>query len=438
MVEAVSSKRDYCRLRLSPVLAGLDSDEAQALLKNLPNIMQNTLGHYAAVPTCQDLPPAHMHYQEYHNSAGIPYYEVDIRFVSSRKGFELLSAIMAVVGSVILAISGLSLIWVASFLGLASICIGISKFLHLRRGFSRCVNALNNMDQRYLELYEAKERYEKLSTSYSRFVPREFLKLLGRESILNVSLGDAMEADITVMFSDIRNFTALSEKISAINNFRLLNSYLQRISPLIGNNGGFIDKYMGDGIMALFPTSPRSAILAATAMVNELKTYNEHRRSSGYDPISIGIGLNYGKTILGTIGHPLEMSGTVISDCVNVAARLEKLGKDFGANILVSNETLRASGLAAEIRCRRLGKVAVRGKTQATDVYEIYEGSTESRCEALDKTKARFERAVDCLERREFDEAIALFQEVLAASPEDMASKYILNSINVMRSRRAA
>ncbi|MGF1534978.1 MAG: ATP-binding protein, partial [Elainellaceae cyanobacterium] len=180
----------------------------------------------------------------------------------------------------------------------------------------------------------------KTSLAYARFVPHEFLNLLGRDRILDVKLGDQKQANMTIMFADIRSFTALSEQMTPKESFEFLNSYLAEVSPVIRQYGGFVDKYIGDAVMAIFPNAPDDAIQAAISIQRQVSQYNQARQAGGEAAIAIGIGIHTGSLILGTIGEEERMESTVISDAVNLAARLEKLTKLYGAGIIVSAQTL--------------------------------------------------------------------------------------------------
>jgi len=140
-------------------------------------------------------------------------------------------------------------------------------------------------------------------------VPREFLGLLGKESIEHVNLGDQIALELTVLFADIRAFTTLSEDMSPTENFNFLNSYLSRISPVVRRNRGFIDKYLGDGIMALFPRTPLDAVRTGLELMETVRVFNGHRANSGYRPIGIGVGINTGSLMLGTIGRARAWRG---------------------------------------------------------------------------------------------------------------------------------
>ena len=190
------------------------------------------------------------------------------------------------------------------------------------------------------QIEASKSELEKIAAASARFVPREFLRFLKIESIVDARLGDSVQAEMTIMFADIRSFTSLSESMSPQQNFDFINSYLSRVGPVIRQYNGFIDKYIGDGIMALFPNRAEDAVQAAIEMQHQVKIYNIHRQNSGYQPISLGIGLHTGTLMLGTIGEAERMESTVISDAVNLASRVEGLTKLYGVGIVASVQTL--------------------------------------------------------------------------------------------------
>ena len=265
-------------------------------------------------------------------------------------------------------------------------------------------------------------RLAKINAAYGRFVPHEFLNFLGQESIVDVKLGDQIQKEMTVMFSDIRSFTTLSEGMSPEENFSFLNDYLSRVSPVIRANNGFIDKYIGDAIMALFPKSANDAVAAAIAMQKQVNIYNEERQKVGYLPISIGVGLHTGSLMLGTIGSQERMESTVIADAVNLASRLEGLTKLYGAGILISHKTLCCLDYTEEQKFRFLDRVMVKGKKAAVAIFEVFDGDSEEQNRLKTQTQARFEVAVFLYYQQQFDEAKIIFQEVLAVNPQDKAA----------------
>lgn len=267
-------------------------------------------------------------------------------------------------------------------------------------------------------------KLSKLNVSYARFVPDEFLRFLGYDSILDVKLGDQVQEEMTVMFADIRSFTSLSEQLTPKENFDFLNDYLSRISPVIRIHKGFIDKYIGDGIMALFPHRAQEALDAALEMFEELASYNVERQAVGYIPIQIGIGLHTGMLMLGTIGESERMEGTVISDAVNTAARMEGLTKLYGASIILSQHTLNELTEPEKYTLRYLGEVRVKGKQERTAIYEVLEPYLSPDYAARYRGLETFEAAVKAYFKRDLTQALEGFTQVLELNPQDTAARY--------------
>ena len=193
------------------------------------------------------------------------------------------------------------------------------------------------------------------------------------------------------------------------------------MGPVVREFGGFIDKYIGDAIMALF-MSPEEAVRAAVAMVVKLHKYNSGRINAGYVPIRTGIGLNTGQLMLGTIGEKDRMEGTVISDTVNLASRLEGLTKTYGASIVISSGTLFSLDDPTEFKMRMLDRVYVKGKKEAISVVEILDGDIDTVGEKKFHSKRQFEQAVIAYMSRDFAPALEEFRAILADNPEDKAA----------------
>lgn len=286
--------------------------------------------------------------------------------------------------------------------------------------------SFNNMVKSILEsegkLKDNLEFQVKLTESYSYFVPKEFLEFLEKESIIDIKLGDNVQKEMTILFSDIRSFTMLSEKMSPQENFNFLNSCLSRIGPVVRNNGGFIDKYIGDAVMALFPGSAEDALHSAVAMQNVIRTYNKHRVSTGYEPIVIGVGIHTGVLMLGTIGEERRMEGTVISDAVNLASRLEGLTKLYGASIIISDHTSSAIKNRSDFHFRYLGRVQVKGKKKWVGIFEIFDGISSELFDMKLRTKNDFEQGIHLYQNSEFAKACESFNKVLNENSEDRAA----------------
>ncbi len=275
----------------------------------------------------------------------------------------ILILIFTVINDVLLS-NGIIESFYMSSLGLFFFTFSQSFFLSLR--FSR--------------LFQIVERYalelQTLNHSLERFIPHEVLGYLDKKSIIDVNLGDFSEQHMSVFFLDIRDFTTLSEAMTPSENFLFINSFLEKFGPLVRQNGGFIDKYLGDGFMALFPGKSDNALNAAVAMRRMLRKFNTEHRTLA-EPVRFGIGIHYGKLMLGTIGENQRMDSTVISDTVNTASRLEQLTKTQKTDILLSSETVENLSLPDAFPLQHIGHEKVKGRAKTVTVYAVADTDTE-------------------------------------------------------------
>ncbi|WP_008317381.1 response regulator [Leptolyngbya sp. PCC 6406] len=262
-------------------------------------------------------------------------------------------------------------------------------------------------------------RLSKINLAYSRFVPREFLQFLNKESIVDVELGDQVEQHMSVLFADIRDFTSLSEQMSPEENFRFINAFLSRMEPTIAEHYGFIDKYIGDAIMALFSRGADDALRASIAMLQRLHDYNMERATRQRAPIAIGVGINTGHLMLGTVGGRNRMDGTVISDTVNVAARIERMTRAYSVNLLISHHTFMELENPNGYALRVIDRVQMKGKTLFVSVYEVYEADPPTLRVLKSATKTLFESALLLYFQGAYSNAAERFQRCLDQCPED-------------------
>lgn len=286
----------------------------------------------------------------------------------------------------------------------------------LVEGFQKGINDYLTKPFHKDELYSRIRTHLNLSqttTAYERFVPHDFLDHLEKDSIIDVALGDHIEGSMSILFSDIRSFTTLSEQLSAKETFNFINAYLSRMEPVITQNKGFVDKYIGDAIMATFPDKPDDAIQAAIQMLSALQEYNAFRSESGESPIEIGLGVNTGDLMLGTIGGKNRMEGTVISDAVNLASRIEGMTKLYGAPILITDSTFHALENPSQFDLRVVDKVAVKGKVEPVTIFEVLNCEPEAEMEAKLKTAKQFEEGISLYYSKEFEEAQGQFTQCM-------------------------
>ena len=259
-----------------------------------------------------------------------------------------------------------------------------------------------------------------------RFVPEQFLSFLEKKSIVDVELGNQVEREMTVLFSDIRDFTTISEQMTPAENFAFINEYLGYMEPQIRKYSGFIDKYIGDAIMALFPNSADDAVRGAIAMLQELKKYNRVRQEKNLRPLRIGIGLHSGLLMLGTVGGMGRMDGTAIGDSVNLSSRVEGLTKTYGVSLLITQKTLARLRNTLEYDLRFIERVKAKGKAKAVALFEIFSADLPELREAKIATKGKFERAVLSYHEGSFREAARLFRECVEYHRGDRTARNYL------------
>ena len=235
---------------------------------------------------------------------------------------------------------------------------------------------------------------------------------------------------MSVLFSDIRDFTTLSEQMTPTENFKFINSYLSRMEPLIVENQGFIDKYIGDAIMALFSEGADDAVKAGIAMVQTLAEYNRDRVSLGYVPVEIGVGINTGSLILGIVGGKSRMDGTVISDAVNLASRIENLTKNYGVSLLITQHTFERLTNPGDYAIRVIDKVQVKGKSEWVTVYEVFDADLAEVKAGKLATMQLFTEALSLYNMKSFRQAAGLFADCLRQNPGDKVAQIYLERCN--------
>ncbi len=266
----------------------------------------------------------------------------------------------------------------------------------------------------------------------SKFVPMEFVQSVGKDSITDVRLGDHIEKNVTVLFSDIRDYTTLAEGMTPEQNFKFVNAYVGRMGPIIKENEGFVNQYLGDGIMALFPHTAESALDAAIEMQRTLALYNKRRvEQKGYQPLTVGMGLHSGPLIMGIIGDTKRNDPAVIADTVNSAARVEGVTKHYGAHIIISESCLNSMEDSSGFNFRYLGKVRVKGKQKAMGIYECIDGDSVESISLKLETKSDYDQGVQFFFNQQFEEASQLFESILEKNPSDTVVNYFQKKASI-------
>jgi hemerythrin len=199
------------------------------------------------------------------------------------------------------------------------------------------------------------------------------------------------------------------------------------MQPAIAANGGVIDKYVGDAILALFPASADDALRGAVSILNQLDIYNAGRHRAGYVSIRIGIGVNTGTVMLGTVGSASRMDVTVIGDAVNLAARLERITREWDVSLIISEHTLLSLNDPAPFGIRLIDRRQVRGKQEIQSIYEVFDADPPPLRSAKRKARTLFETAVACFHLGFPDDAAAMLRECLEQAPEDRPAQLYLD-----------
>lgn len=302
------------------------------------------------------------------------------------------------------------------------------------------------LQQQNVQLKEINEKLEILNEKlkqkielFNKFVPNQFLNILhidlekkaseGVTSQEYIELSQAAERELTIMFADIRSFTTICESLSSAEAFQFVNGYLNEMGPIILQHNGFIDKFIGDAIMSLFLNAD-DAVKAAIAMHRQLAVYNKNLEQAGKKPIAIGVGLNTGILMLGTVGDVNRLQTTVIGDAVNLTARTEKLTKDFTAQVIITGNTYKSLADPTQYKIRFLDLGQVRGKKQPIEFYKILDTITPEKSDKELEINDAYQKGVMQFQKGELEQAKAIFEECLKIYPDDYASQLYLRKIN--------
>ena len=278
------------------------------------------------------------------------------------------------------------------------------------------------------EVREREEAILRIHEVTKKFVPHEFIRSLGKETLTDVKLGDQVEKIVTVLFTDIRDFTTLSEKMTPEENFQFVSSFNARLGPVIRSNNGFINQYLGDSIMAIFPENPEDALRAAVGMQKAVHELNKERKEVGLPIIRAGIGMHTGSLIMGITGDEFRMDAATISDTVNTAARIESLTKYYKSPLLLSDHTLQFLNGQNNFHFRHLGSVKLKGKNNLLSIIECINGFDELQFERKLQTLSLFNDAMSSYHDQQFENALQIFQTILTNDPDDLTAHYFLNN----------
>jgi len=275
------------------------------------------------------------------------------------------------------------------------------------------------------DLLHANQELGNTNAAALRFVPVEFLRLLKREQLVLVERGDHVQTELEVLFCDIRKFTTILEGMPPQEAFAFINSYLREMEPQIYGHGGFINQYLGDCIMALFHGGADQAVRGGIAMLDALDDFNKTHGAPERE-IHVGVGINSGPLMMGTIGGMDRLDGGVIGDDVNLASRIEGMTKMYGTRFLISESTHRRLEEPERFSLRELDQVVAKGKSQPVRIYEVLDGLRPEQKDRKLSTLDLFYQGTAAYRGGRFADGLAAFQSCLDAVPEDgAASLYV-------------
>ena len=278
--------------------------------------------------------------------------------------------------------------------------------------------------------FEEKDRTEKF---YYKFVPEKFREYLGKENFTDLALGDASSRELTVLFCDIRAFSINSEIMTVKENFAFVNTIYGKAGPIIREHNGFVDKYIGDAVMALFENADdavKCGIELYRAIVLDPETAKELKVSD----INIGIGIHTGMAMIGIVGESERLSGTVISDTVNLSSRLESLTKQYKTAILVSKDTIDRVSDPDSLGLRYLGMIQVAGVNEVKGVYEVLDCLPEDVKKSRSENRPEFREAVRLFQMGRRDDARKALEKIDEEGRSDYVSKMYLEYIKGLSS----
>jgi adenylate cyclase len=312
--------------------------------------------------------------------------------------------------------------------------ISVDADLHLADGARASVNMtvsplidVNDKPIGSMLIIEDITSEKRVKTTMARYMSKEVADelLAGGEAELG-----GKSQKVSILFSDIRNFTSLSEVLGARDMVTLLNAYFEDMVDVIFEYGGILDKYIGDAIMALFgvpfgrPGDADNAVAVANQMLVALAAYNRRRAADGFKPLQIGVGICTGDVIAGSIGSTKRMEYTVIGDSVNLAARLESANKFYGTKILIRETTV--SDMSSAGRMREIDLIRVKGKGVPVAVFEALDFHDEETFPNMERTLDAYSQGLDRYRARDWAAAISSFEGALSAFPGDGPSKIYL------------
>jgi len=287
--------------------------------------------------------------------------------------------------------------------------------------FLEIENGLNKINMNYKE---KENLIKKTNLEYEKYIPKQFLRFLGKTSILELELGNQVQKEVTTMFVDIHHSTQTSTTLSLEENFNYINSYLNVVSPIIRKFNGFVDKYLGDGILAVF-VKPENALECSVGIVKAVD--NKNKATTNLPNLEVGISINTGEVIFGIVGEEERKSPTIISDTVNLASKMNDFNKYFGSKIIFSKRTLNSLKIDYPLSYRYVGTLAFEDDKEYVSLFEDLDHYERKRRDKMENDKTQFEQAVRFFNLGKCHQAKEIFQKILKNTRGDKVAYMYYN-----------
>ncbi|MBO6299736.1 MAG: adenylate/guanylate cyclase domain-containing protein [Lachnospiraceae bacterium] len=287
---------------------------------------------------------------------------------------------------------------------------------------------VNAMGRSLEKLFEEKDRTEQF---YYKFVPEQFRTLLDKDKFTDLALGDSAGRELTVFSCDIRSFSINSEIMTAKENFEFVNIIYGIAGPIIRKNGGFVDKYIGDAVVALFENA-EDAVKSGVEIYRAIVLDPQTAERLGISDINIGIGIHSGHARVGIVGEEERLAGAVISDIVNYSARLEGLTKQYQTAMLISKDTVDRMPDPEKFDLRFLGQTQVAGDEEVLAIYEVLDCLPEEEKTKRERNNIRLRQAISYFQVGKRTEAMAMLKDIAHGAEGDHVTDLLYDYLHQM------
>ena len=285
--------------------------------------------------------------------------------------------------------------------------------------FDSIAHDLNEIQKNYRK---NDQKLGKKDAIYQKFISKDYLKYFSGKKIEDIEVGENVQVKLCTLFCDMRNSYFSSETLSLVDNFRLISDFITLVSENIKKNSGFVDRFVGDGVLGIFDDET-DALNCANQIAKQLDYKNVV--SIGLEPIRFGISLNSGMCVVGVVGNKKQKQFTVISDVVNLCSRLEGLNKIFGTRVLMTKNFM--ANLKNDYSARYVGTIEFDDLTSKIPLFESLDAYTDARKLKMSKTVPEFESGVRFYEKGDYESAKKFFMLCIKNENSDSLSRFYLS-----------